>query len=84
VNVIHCCPEGTPENVFRQLARIDDEVRLLRQGGWIAVYGPYLADDGSYKSQGDEEVSYLTASDRPWLTSSSIGITSKLKTRVWA
>ena len=55
--MIHCCPEGTPEHVFRQLAHAESGTRILRKGGWIAVYGPYLADDGSYKSQGDEEVS---------------------------
>jgi hypothetical protein len=55
--VIHCCPEGAPEHVFRQLAHTETGIRILKEGGWIAVYGPYLADDGSYKSQGDEEVS---------------------------
>jgi hypothetical protein len=29
---------------------------LLADDGWIAVYGPYLNDDGSYKSKDDEEV----------------------------
>jgi hypothetical protein len=58
--VIHCCPEGIPQHVFRNLSTISKDGRsLLKPGGWIAVYGPFLADDGSYKSQGDEEVSPL-------------------------
>jgi hypothetical protein len=67
VNVVHCCPEGAPENVFRQLASPPSisgsasstilSSPLLEAGGWVAVYGPYLADDGTYKSPGDEEVS---------------------------
>jgi hypothetical protein len=64
VNVIHCCPEGTPEHVFRQLSRAtdDDGSTLLKQGGWIAIYGPFLADDGTHKSTGDEEVRDLSTS----------------------
>ena len=64
VNIVHCCPEGTPEHVFRQLALADEGAQLLRRGAWIAVYGPYLADDGSYKSPGDEEVSLLGQRER--------------------
>ena len=29
---------------------------ILSENGWIAVYGPYLNDDGTYKSKADEEV----------------------------
>lgn len=60
VNVIHCCPEGLPERVFRELARASsdgsDARPILREEGWIAVYGPFLSDDGTYKSPSDEEV----------------------------
>lgn len=50
-NVIHCCPEGLPERVFRELST----KAILGEQGWIAVYGPYLADDGTYESPADEE-----------------------------
>lgn len=29
---------------------------ILSENGWLAIYGPFLADDGSYKSKADEEV----------------------------
>lgn len=34
---------------------------ILSENGWIAVYGPYLNDDGTYKSKADEEVSPLSS-----------------------
>jgi hypothetical protein len=83
--VVHCCPEGTPENVFRELAFPNEEFtpfrsdQLLVKGGWVAFYGPYLADDGSYKSKGDEEVRYSLQSAIA-NSASSITRISKLKT----
>lgn len=51
-------PEGVPEHVFRNLSpKTDEGRRLLRKGGWVAAYGAYLNDDGSYRSEGDEKVS---------------------------
>lgn len=53
VNLVHCTPEGLPEHVFRNLA---PEHGILAPRGWIAAYGAYLNDDGTYRSVGDEKV----------------------------
>lgn len=78
VNVIHCCPDGLPERVFQHLASAPcPEVAhtqvqlgggLLKPGGWIGVYGPFLADDGSYRSPADEEVSPIPFLSNPIAT----------------
>lgn len=60
VNLIHCCPLDAPENIFRHLSPINPsiETKLIdTSNGWIAAYGPWLNDDGSYKSDSDEKVS---------------------------
>lgn len=61
VNIIHCCPEGLPEEVFRHFSPETDTGRQLldSQCGWIAAYGPFLADDGQYLSEGDAKVRLL-------------------------
>lgn len=57
VNLVHCTPEGLPENVFRNLSpKTEAGRKLLSKGGWIAAYGAYLNDDGSFRSAGDEKV----------------------------
>lgn len=61
VNIVHCCPASYPENVFRHFSPLRPctsvtQPLLNRETGWIAVYSPFLADDGSYKSEGDEKV----------------------------
>lgn len=61
VNIVHCCPEGLPERVFRELSYSSSSAGtsgepLLADAGWIAVYGPFLSDDGTYKSLADEQV----------------------------
>lgn len=56
---MHCCPEGVPENIFRRLSPTTPSGRFLldHERGWIAAYGAYKNDDGTYKSEGDQEVS---------------------------
>ncbi|KLT39202.1 hypothetical protein CC85DRAFT_305223 [Cutaneotrichosporon oleaginosum] len=54
VNLVHCTPEGLPEHVFRNLSPLTPEGRrVLAPGAWIGVYGAYLNDDGSFRSDGD-------------------------------
>lgn len=54
VNLVHCAPEGVPEHVFRNLSpRSPENERILAPGGWIAAYGAYLNDDGTFRSEGD-------------------------------
>ncbi|WWD08827.1 hypothetical protein V865_006941 [Kwoniella europaea PYCC6329] len=58
INLIHCCPLDAPENIFRHLSPINPsiETKLIdTSNGWIAAYGPWLNDDGSYKSDSDEK-----------------------------
>ena len=53
VNIVHCCPADLPEKVFEHAAT------TLASGGvfpWVAMYSPWLHDDGSYKSASDEQV----------------------------
>ncbi|BEJ05422.1 hypothetical protein CcaverHIS641_0212390 [Cutaneotrichosporon cavernicola] len=54
VNLVHCTPEGLPEHVFRNLSPLTPEGRrVLAPGGWIGVYGAYLNEDGTFRSEGD-------------------------------
>lgn len=54
VNLVHCCPEGVPEHVFRNLSpRTAEGRRVLVPNAWLAVYGAYLNDDGTFRSEGD-------------------------------
>ncbi|WWC99102.1 hypothetical protein V866_005997 [Kwoniella sp. B9012] len=58
INLIHCCPLDAPENIFRHLSPINPsiETKLIdTKNGWLAAYGPWLNDDGSYKSDSDEK-----------------------------
>ncbi|WWC87681.1 uncharacterized protein L201_002572 [Kwoniella dendrophila CBS 6074] len=58
INVIHCCPITLPEEVFKRLSPINPSScpKLIDTSkGWIATYGPWLNDDGTYKSEGDEK-----------------------------
>lgn len=32
---------------------------LLQDGGWVAVYGAFMTDDGGFASEGDEKVGCL-------------------------
>ena len=59
VNLIHCCPEGYPEHVFEHLSPRSPEGRKLLDPatGWVAAYGAFKNDDGSYRSESDQEVS---------------------------
>lgn len=57
VNLVHCTPEGHPENIFRNLSpKLATGRRVLAPGGWIAAYGAYLNDDGSFRSPADAKV----------------------------
>ncbi|KAL7419671.1 cyclin-like protein interacting with PHO85 [Cryptotrichosporon argae] len=55
LNLIHCCPEGLPEEIFRQLSPSRKHGRALLdpRRGWVAAYGAFLEDDGAYRSAGD-------------------------------
>jgi hypothetical protein len=44
-----------PERIFANLSPGADRP-LLFPGGWIAAYGAFKQDDGSYKSANDEKV----------------------------
>ncbi|WVQ62789.1 uncharacterized protein L199_000937 [Kwoniella botswanensis] len=58
INLIHCCPLDAPENIFKHLSPINPsiETKLIdTKNGWLAAYGPWLNDDGSYKSDSDEK-----------------------------
>jgi hypothetical protein len=59
VNLIHCCPAGLPEQIFRHLSPLQAEGRVLLNpnSGWVAAYGAFLNDDGSHKSAADADVS---------------------------
>ncbi|KAK1920977.1 hypothetical protein DB88DRAFT_501735 [Papiliotrema laurentii] len=67
LNLVHCCPEDVPENIFKHLSPLSPAgPRLLDPNhGWIAAYGAYKNDDGTYKSPGDEEFdqTYIRAKD---------------------
>jgi hypothetical protein len=79
--------------VFRQLASPPSNcgsssskvlsTPLLQEVGWVAVYGPYLADDGTYKSPGDEEVGPLSPVHEVSLKCSSTDRTSEQKILDW-
>lgn len=59
VNLVHCTPEGLPENIFRNLSpKLKTGRRVLAPGGWVAAYGAYLNDDGSFRSPADAKVSH--------------------------
>jgi len=55
---VHCCPEGAPEGIFRHLSPQTESGRQLLNPhtGWIAAYGAYKNDDGTYKSENDKKV----------------------------
>ncbi|KAL1409534.1 hypothetical protein Q8F55_003518 [Vanrija albida] len=56
LNLVHCMPEGGVEDVFRNLSPLTPGGRrLLAPCGWIAAYGAYLNDDGSFRSAADEK-----------------------------
>lgn len=65
-NLLHCSPRRTQDDIFSHLGHSNacesGETQisgLLRNGGWVAVYGAFMTDDGSFASDGDEKVSYL-------------------------
>lgn len=59
MNLVHCTPEGLPENIFRNLSpKLKKGRRVLAPGGWVAAYGAYLNDDGSFRSPADAKVSH--------------------------
>ena len=58
VNLIHCMPLEAPEGIFQHLTIPSYGRSLLVQGAWVAAYGPWLNDDGSYKSQADKDVGF--------------------------
>ncbi|TXT04253.1 hypothetical protein VHUM_04251 [Vanrija humicola] len=54
LNLVHCMPDGAAEDVFRNLSPLTPAGRkLLAPGGWVAAYGAYLNDDGSFRSDAD-------------------------------
>ncbi|WVQ94496.1 hypothetical protein IAU59_001575 [Kwoniella sp. CBS 9459] len=57
INVIHCCPSQLPEEVFKHLSPLTREGRAMLDpvSGFIVGYSPFLNDDGTYKSAGDEK-----------------------------
>ncbi|WWC60099.1 uncharacterized protein I303_102663 [Kwoniella dejecticola CBS 10117] len=58
INLIHCCPVELPEQVFEHLSPINARLvhkPLESDRSWIAAYGPWLNDDGTYKSSEDEK-----------------------------
>ena len=38
---------------------------LLQDGGWVAVYGAFMTDDGGFASEGDKKVGRLLLLLRP-------------------
>jgi hypothetical protein len=58
VNLIHCCPPGLPEEVFKHLSPRSPTGRemLNPRDGWIATYGAFLRDGGSFNSSADAQV----------------------------
>ena len=68
VNLLHCCPVGVPEKIFKHLSpQNGNEAILDPRNGWVAAYGPWLNDDGSYKSQADRDVSWRSVLRCCWL-----------------
>ncbi|WRT65494.1 uncharacterized protein IL334_002437 [Kwoniella shivajii] len=67
INLIHCCPIDYSEKVFKSLSpRSTLDPKILNPSkGWIVAYGPWLNDDGSYKSDQDEKF------DREYIKSKS-------------
>ena len=63
VNLIHCCPVGLPEKIFKHLSPKSESGRALLDPthGWIAGYGPWKNDDESYKTEKDREVGLTEA-----------------------
>ena len=79
VNLLHCMPPNLPEEIFRQLSPSRSEGPLLTpETGFVATYGPFLADDGTYRSEGDRQVGQVDE-DRPPLSSSLTLPISKLR-----
>ncbi|KAJ9103032.1 hypothetical protein QFC20_004841 [Naganishia adeliensis] len=61
-NLLHCSPYRTQDDIFSHLSHSNacesGETRisgLLRNGGWVAMYGAFMTDDGSFASDGDEK-----------------------------
>ncbi|KAK4686055.1 hypothetical protein P7C73_g4070, partial [Tremellales sp. Uapishka_1] len=50
LNLIQCCPPPLPGEVFRQLR----ERQLVKPRAFVCAYGPFLEDDGRYRSAADE------------------------------
>ncbi|ORX36330.1 hypothetical protein BD324DRAFT_651570 [Kockovaella imperatae] len=70
LNLIHCCPLGVPEEIFKHLSgdissSDVDESLLHSSSSWVAAYGPWKNDDGTYKSDADKafEESHIRSSD---------------------
>ncbi|OCF34672.1 hypothetical protein I316_03715 [Kwoniella heveanensis BCC8398] len=57
INVIHCCPAHLPEEVFKHLSPLTEDGRRILDptDGFVVGYSPFLNDDGSYRSAGDEK-----------------------------
>ncbi|WVF66888.1 hypothetical protein IAT40_001631 [Kwoniella sp. CBS 6097] len=85
INVIHCCPPNLPEEVFRHLSPLTEDGKGLLDpsNGFIVGYSPFLNDDGSYKSAGDEKFDkeYIKA-EHPSLGLRSVQSVSELA-RKW-
>ena len=57
-NLLHCSPSRTQEDIFSHLGEdgTKQSTELVEEGGWIAIYGAFLKDDGNFASEGDEKV----------------------------
>lgn len=56
-NLLHCSPVRTQDDIFSHLGNGGSgSSTLVKAGGWVAVYGAFLRDDGSFASEGDEKV----------------------------
>ncbi|GHJ85232.1 hypothetical protein NliqN6_1634 [Naganishia liquefaciens] len=56
-NLLHCSPSRTQEDIFSHLGEdgTKQSTELVEEGGWIAIYGAFLKDDGNFASEGDEK-----------------------------
>nr|XP_019050181.1 hypothetical protein I302_00605 [Kwoniella bestiolae CBS 10118]OCF29111.1 hypothetical protein I302_00605 [Kwoniella bestiolae CBS 10118] len=49
---------NAPENIFKHISPINPSITprtIDVNNGWVAAYGPWLNDNGSYKSEADEK-----------------------------
>lgn len=55
---MHCSPVRTQDDIFSHLgSAVTGSQALVEKGGWVAIYGAFLKDDGGFASEGDEKVS---------------------------